>query len=266
MTPAEAQNIRVDTEEVGNDGARIAVVTIDNPAKHNAMGSTFWRELRQALTRLEGDGRTRAVIITGAGDRAFSAGGDIASFSSLTDAAAIRAFQQDCMRTFAAVEETPLPVIAAVNGYALGGGCELALACDIVVASETAQFGMPEAAVGLVPGFGVLRAPAVIGRQWTKLMIFAGERIDAPTALHIGLAQLMVPPADLLSTARGIAGRIAAAAPLALAGGKQLVNRGVDRGEFDYSTATLTALHGTSDAAEGVAAFVGKRTPKFEGR
>jgi enoyl-CoA hydratase len=258
-------NVRVDVDEVGDTAVGIAVLTIDDPAKHNAMGQTFWAELRAALRTVKGDGRTRAVIIAGAGDKAFSAGGDIAGFASLTDAAARREFQQDTMRTFAAVEETPLPVIAAVNGYALGGGCELALACDIVVASETAVFGMPEAAVGLVPGFGALRAPAVVGRHWTKLMIFAGQRVDAATALRIGLAQIVVPPSELIAAARDVAERIAAAAPLAVATGKHLVNRGVDRGEFDHSTAALTALHATADAAEGIAAFVEKRTPKFTG-
>ena len=253
-------NLRIE-EEKG-----IALLTIDDPARRNAMGATFWPELRAALATLEADGRTRAVIITGAGEKAFSAGGDIASFAALTDVTSKRAFQQDCMRTFAAVEESPLPVIAAVNGYAMGGGCELTLACDIVVAADTAVFGMPETAVGLVPGFGVLRAPSVIGRHWTKLMMFTGERVDAATALRIGLVQKVVPAADLMATARELAERVAAAAPLAVATGKGLVNSGVDRGEFDHSTAALTTLHATADAAEGIAAFVGKRPPIFEGR
>jgi len=253
-------NLRIE-EEKG-----VAVLTIDDPARLNAMGATFWPELRGALTTLEADGTTRAVIITGAGEKAFSAGGDIASFAALTDVTSKRAFQQDCMRTFAAVEESPLPVIAAVNGYAMGGGCELTMACDIVVAADTAVFGMPETAVGLVPGFGVLRAPSVIGRHWTKLMMFTGERVDADTALRIGLVQKVVPAADLMATARGLAERIAAAAPLAVATGKNLVNARVERGEFDHSTAALTTLHATADAAEGIAAFVGKRPPVFEGR
>jgi enoyl-CoA hydratase len=244
----------------------VAVLTIDAPAKLNAMGRTFWPELRDALAALEADGETRVVIVTGAGEKAFSAGGDIASFAELTDVAAKRAFQEDCMRTFAAVEESPLPIIAAVRGYAMGGGCELALACDIVIAADTAVFAMPEAAVGLVPGFGVLRAPAVIGRHWTKLMIFAGERVDAATAREIGLVQKVVPAAELMAAARKLAERVAAAAPLAVATGKALVNRGVDRGEFDHSTAALTTLHATGDAAEGIRAFVGKRPPRFAGR
>lgn len=263
---AAARTLRVDVEDIGDGRMAIAVLTIDNPAKHNAMGRGFWADLRDAFTALEADSRIRAVIVVGAGQRAFSAGGDIASFASLTDIAAKRAFQQDCMRTFAAVEESPLPVIAAVQGYALGGGCELALACDIVLAADNAIFGMPEGAVGLVPGYGVLRAPSVIGRHWTKLMCMAGERVDAQTARKIGLVQKVVSAGELMDVARETAARIAGVAPLALATGKSLVNRGVDRGEFDYSTGALTTLHATADAAEGIAAFVDKRAPKFEGR
>lgn len=266
MSPTGNANLGVEVRKVGDTGTAVGVLTIDDPARLNAMGSTFWAGMREALAALEADARVRAVIVTGAGEKAFSAGGDIASFASLTDVTAKREFQQDCMRTFAAVEESPLPVVAAVNGYAMGGGCELALACDVVVAGDNAVFAMPEGAVGLVPGFGVLRAPAVIGRHWTKLMMFAGERVDADTALRIGLAQKVVPAAELMTTAWELAARIAGMAPLALATGKGLVNRGVDRGEFDHSTAALTTLHATADAAEGIAAFVGKRTPTFEGR
>jgi enoyl-CoA hydratase len=261
-----ARNLEVSVEDCGDGRSTIAILTIVNAATLNALGRTFWAELRTTLSTLEADGRTRAVIITGAGEKAFSAGGDIAGFAELTDTIATYEFQKDCMRTFAAVEETPLPVIAAVNGWAMGGGCELTLACDIVIAAEHAFFGMPEAAVGLVPGFGVLRAPSVIGPHWTKLMIFAGERVDSQTALRIGLAQKVVPAAALMETATAVARRIAAAAPLAVATGKSLVNRAMDRAEFDHSVAALTALHATSDAAEGIAAFTGKRIPSFQGR
>ncbi|MEV5848564.1 enoyl-CoA hydratase/isomerase family protein [Streptomyces sp. NPDC051985] len=266
-----AQSTRQSTAQSAAAGPRtirvdangpVAVIVIDSPDKLNVMSRPFWPELRAALGELEADERTRAVIITGAGDRAFSAGGDIAGFADLTTTQAKRDFQRDCMRTFAAVEGCALPVIAAVNGYALGGGCELALACDIVIAGDTAVFGMPETSVGLVPGFGALRAPSVIGAHWTKLMVFAGERVDARTALRIGLAQKVVPAARLMDTARELAAQIAARAPLAVAVGKELINGG----EFEHSTAALTALHGTGDTAEGIRAFTEKRSPVFQGR
>lgn len=241
----------------------VAVLEMNRPDKLNAMGRTFWADLRTVLAQLENDARTRVVIITGAGDRAFSVGGDIASFAELKTLEQKRAFQADAMRTFAAVEDTRLPVIAAVNGWALGGGCELTLACDIVLASDKAVFGMPESALGLVPGFGVLRAPAVIGRQMTKLMVMAGERLNAEQALAAGLVQRVVPADQLLPEALALAERIAANSPSAHDVGKRLINRGVDRGEFDYSIEALTVLQSTADTAEGVAAFLEKRKPVF---
>jgi enoyl-CoA hydratase len=202
-------------------------------------------------------------VITGAGDKSFSAGGDIAGFADLKTLEAKREFQAVVMRGFAAIEESPLPVIAAVNGWALGGGCELTLACDIVLASDRAVFGMPEAAIGLVPGFGVLRAPQVIGRQMTKLMVMAAERLDARQALAAGLVQRVVPHAELMSAALALAEKVVANGPYAHAVGKKLINRGVDRGESDYSIEALTVLQSTADAAEGVQAFLEKRKPVF---
>ena len=153
-----------------------------------------------------------------------------------------------------------------MNGYAFGGGCELALACDLVLASERASFALPESAIGLVPGFGVLRAPDVIGRHWTKWMVLAGERLDAGTAERIGLVQRVVPHDTLLDEATALGERIARAAPLAVRVGKRMINRGVDRGETGYSLEAVTMLQETADTAEGIAAFAQKRPPRFEGR
>jgi enoyl-CoA hydratase/carnithine racemase len=254
------------TEITVKDDGPVAVIHIDRPEKLNALTAAFWPQLRDELARLESDGTTRAVVLTGAGEKAFSAGGDIAGFAEFDGTAAKRAFQTECLRTFAAVEESGLPVIAAVNGYAFGGGCELALACDLVLASDRAVFALPESAIGLVPGFGVLRGPAVMGRHWTKWMVLAGERLDAAQAERAGLVQRVVPHEDLLDEAVALGERIARAAPLAVRVGKQMINRGVDRGETGYSLEAVTMLQGTEDTAEGIAAFTQKRPPRFEGR
>jgi enoyl-CoA hydratase len=244
----------------------VTVLRISRPEKLNALTEAFWPQLRELLDAASRDAATRAVVITGAGDRAFSVGGDIVAFGELGTAAARRAFLAECLTTFAAVEECPLPVIAAVNGWALGGGCELALACDIVLAAESAVFGMPEAGIGLVPGFGVLRAASVLGRQWTKLMVLAGERISAQRAYELGMVQRVVPDAELLLVALELATRVAERAPLAVEVGKRIINRGVDRGEAGYAIEALAMLYGTHDVAEGISAFAEQRAPRFEGR
>ena len=170
------------------------------------------------------------------------------------------------MRTFAALEDSPLPIIGAINGWALGGGCELTLACDMAVASDKAVFGMPEAALGLIPGFGALRAPEVIGRQMTKLMVMSGERLDAQQALAAGLVQRVVPHAQLLTAVLDLAGRIADNSPLAHAVGKKLINRSIQRADFDYSVEALTVLQSSEDAREGISAFQQRRKPQFPRR
>lgn len=244
----------------------VTVLRINRPEKLNALTEAFWPQLRGLLDALTRNAVTRAVVITGGGDRAFSTGGDIVGFGGLDNAAARRAFMAECLETFTAVEDCPLPVIAAVNGWALGGGCELTFACDVVLAAESATFGMPEAGVGLVPGFGVLRAPSVIGRQWTKLMVFAGERISAQRAYELGMVQRVVPDAELLPAALELGERIAAQAPLAIEVGKRIINRGVDRGETGYAVEALAMLYATRDSAEGIRAFTERRTPRFEGQ
>lgn len=244
----------------------VALVRINRPEKLNALAHEFWPQLRALLDTLARGTATRAIVMTGQGDRSFSTGGDIVSFGELDTPAARREFMAECLKTFAAVEDSPIPVIAAVNGLALGGGCELTFACDIVLAAESAVFGMPEAGVGLVPGFGVLRAPSVIGRQWTKFMVLAGEQISAQRAYALGMVQSVVPDAELLPAALEVGERIAAQAPLAVEVGKRIVNRGVDRGETGYAAEALAMLYATRDAAEGIQAFAQRRAPRFEGR
>jgi len=256
---------RIGDLALSRDGA-VATLTIDRPAKLNALANRFWADLRAALAVFETDGHTRVVILTGAGEKAFSAGGDIAGFAEMSGQETMRAFQLDAMAGFAAIERSRLPVIAAVNGLALGGGCELTLACDFAIASENASFGMPEAALGLIPGFGAIRAPEVIGRAMAKYMVATAERISAQRAYEIGLVQKVVPQAALMDEAYAIAAKVAANSPYALSVGKRLMNRQIDQTAFDYSVEAITVLQSSADRAEGVAAFLEKRKPLFGGQ
>lgn len=243
---------------------QIATLTIDRPAKLNALTNAFWADLRTALDRVASDGESRVIILTGAGERAFSAGGDIAGFADMDGGVGqMRAFQLDAMAGFSAIEQCPLTVIAAVNGFALGGGCELTLACDFAIASETASFGMPEAALGLIPGFGAIRAPEIIGRAMTKYLVATGERITAQRALEVGLIQAVCKPEALMAEARALASRVAASSANALEVGKRLINRGIDRASFDYSVEAISLLQCAPDRTEGTRAFVERRAPNF---
>jgi enoyl-CoA hydratase len=250
---------------LGHSGA-VATITLNRPEKLNSMTRTFWSEIRTALNALENDGQTRAVIITGAGTKAFSAGGDIVGFGELKGNGEKREFQVDAMAGFAAVENSPLPIIAAVNGWALGGGCELAIACDIVIAADSSKFGMPEVGIGLVPGFGAIRASNAVGPHWGSYLILSGEAIDARKAEQIGLVQQVVPAASLMDEAMQLAQKIASKAPLAVRAGKELLNRSTNRADVLYSVEALTNLQATADTAEGVLAFAERRPPVFQGR
>src|SRR5215211_1580686 len=155
---------------------RAAWLKLDRPEKLNAMTRSFWGELREALERAGSDDRVRVVVFHGAGD-CFSVGGDIEGFANLTDARDRRAYAEEALGALRAVEQLSKPTIAAVHGFALGGGCELTLVCDIVVADESARFGTPEAAVGLMPGLAVVRGRAHAGLHWLKYMVFTGEQL-----------------------------------------------------------------------------------------
>jgi enoyl-CoA hydratase len=242
-----------------------ALVTMQGEHRLNAMTRAFWPSLRAVLEECEHDPDVAAVVITGAGTRAFSAGGDIIGYKELQTARQRREFIVDCMRTFRAVESCAKPVIAAVNGVAAGGGCELALACDIVVAAESARFGTPETTIGLTPGFGMVRLVDIVGFGWARYLTLTGELVDAATAARIGLAQEVVPDPELLERCCELAGRIGAAAPLAVATTKALINAKLDAGYFG-STDAVVMLQGTEDATEGIAAFEARRRPKFIGR
>ena len=243
----------------------VAVVWMNRPEKKNAMGPTFFRELPLVLDALARDGDVRAVVLTGAGD-AFSAGGDIAGFRELSTTTAVRRHLRLVFDAFHAIERAELPVIAAVNGIAYGGGTEIILACDIVLASDRATFAFREAKVGLQPGYGLVRGPDVIGRSWTRWLALTADIIDAEKALQIGLVQAVVPHEQLLDEALALAGRIAANPAQAVQVGKQFVNRDTGGRGLAETIEATALLFMTADHKEGVAAFLERRPPSFEGR
>lgn len=208
------------------------------------------------------------LIVTGQG-KSFVSGADIQEMSSMT-AAEAREFAALGHRAFAMLEWVPFPTIAAVNGYALGGGCELALACDLVLASEKAKFGQPEVNLGIIPGFGgTQRLVRAVGKQRAKQMIFTGEHISGARAVEIGLALEVLPPDKLLERAREIAKKIASKGPLAISQAKRVINWGADadlRAGNELEQQAFSMLFGTEDQKEGMKAFLEKRPARFLGR
>jgi enoyl-CoA hydratase len=233
----------------------VAVLILDRPDKLNAISRACWSELRAGLDWI-GQQHLRAVVLTGAGDRAFSVGGDIGSFAELTTPEACRAFQAEAMATFAQIATSAIPIIAAINGLALGGGCELAMACDFVLAGESATFGLPEARFGLVPGYGVLAAPEIVGPQMARLLIFTGETLTAEEALRCGLAQKLCPEGDLEAEALRLAHAIAHASREAITAGKAMLDRGADADACARSIETISKLHGSPAARRAVMRFL----------
>jgi enoyl-CoA hydratase len=239
---------------VERDGDGTAIVWLDRPDKLNAMGPTFFAELPLVLSELDDDPGVEVCILSGRG-RAFSAGGDIASFDALSDVESYRRHIRRVYAAFHAVEQCEVPVIGAVNGIAYGGGTELALACDLVIASDRARFAFREATVGLMPGYGVVRGPDVIGRHWTRWLALTGDIVDAETALRIGLVQRVVADDELLDEARAVAGRIRANATMAVRVGKQFINRSTHDG-FGESVEATALLFTTADHKRRIREFL----------
>lgn len=233
----------------------VLLVTMARPQKLNAMDQRWFAELTTLMRLVGRDGDPhRAVVLTGEG-RAFSAGGDIDMFHDLAgDVTRVRPHLARVYDAFHAVEECAAPVVAAVNGIAFGGGTELALACDVVLAGSSAAFSFKEATVGLMPGYGIVRAPDVIGRHWTRYLALTGRTIDAAQALAIGLAQETHTDADLVDQALHLAGEIAANPGLAVQVGKAFLNRDTDGG-FAESVEAVALLFGTEEHRDAVAAF-----------
>jgi len=232
----------------------VVELRMSRPEKLNAMDQLWFRELTTVMRSFGVDDDVRAVVLTGEG-RAFSAGGDIDMFHDLDgDADRVRPHLRRVYDAFHAVERCAVPVIAAVNGLAYGGGTELALACDMVLAGEAARFSFKEADVGLQPGFGIVRGPQVIGSQWTSYMALTGRDIDACQARACGLVQEVHPDGELLEQALRLAGEIAAKPPLAVQVGKAFIKRHTTAG-FSESVEATALLFGTAQHAEAVTAF-----------
>lgn len=241
----------------------VAWVLLDRADKLNAMDRSFWVELREICAKAGTDPDVRVLLFHGAG-KCFSVGGDISTFAGLDTVAERRAFSEECLQTLRMVEEIPKPTIAAIHGYAFGGGCELSMVCDIIVADETAVFATPEAAVGLFPGLGVVRGRAHAGLHWMKFLAFTGERISAQDAKMAGLVTVVTPAGEHVAEASRLATIITTKAPLAISIAKRILQRGNDDG-YAWSIEAVALLHGTADQAEGVSAFLERRTPEFKG-
>ena len=246
----------------------VVTITIDHPPL-NVLSAQVGRELGEALDQIDDDPAASVVILTGSGDRAFAAGADIRELQWLSGSDA-EEMTHRWHRLFRRIEGFRLPVIAAVNGVALGGGCELAMACDLRYASEKARFGQPEINLGLVPGWGgTQRLPRLIGRGRALELMMTGDMFDAAEAHRLGLVNRVTAPEALMETVGELAGRMAAKGGVALASIKTCVNEGLDRGLDEalvLEAREFGAVSSTEDKAEGIAAFLEKRPAAFRGR
>ncbi|MBI4415980.1 MAG: enoyl-CoA hydratase/isomerase family protein [Euryarchaeota archaeon] len=246
----------------------VAIIRINRPDKLNAMNAKVKEEITHALGDLESDGDVRVAIITGVGDKAFVAGADIAEFAGKTPVDQWQAYGHTSL--YNVVERFPKPILAMINGYCLGGGCELAMACDIRIASDRAQLGQPEINIGIIPGGGgSQRLPRLVGLGKALQLILTGDRIDARTAKEIGLVDEVVPHEALEAKTLELANKIAEKSPVAVrlakAAVKASTNLPLDQG-LRYEQSLFSIAFSTEDKEEGVRAFLEKRKPAFKGR
>ena len=250
------------------DGA-VAIVTINRPKVLNALNTQTMDELRRAILDLKQDEAIRVLILTGAGEKAFVAGADINELAVQTPVTG-REHVLAGQHVLDLLENMGKPVIAAINGFALGGGCELAMACTLRLAADTARLGQPEVALGLIPGYaGTQRLPRLVGKGKAMEMILTGAPITADEAYRIGLVNRVVPAADLMTEARALAGQLAKNAPIAMRYIITALNQGVDipfAEACQYEATLFGLIASTDDMREGTKAFLEKRKPSFQGR
>jgi enoyl-CoA hydratase/carnithine racemase len=247
----------------------IAYVTVNRPKVLNALNMATIEELRTAFTDIKSDGSIRVAILTGAGEKAFVAGADIGELAK-NDAVSGKEYTHRGQSVLDLIENLGKPVIACINGFALGGGCELAMACTLRLASDNARLGQPEVKLGIIPGYGgTQRLPRLVGKGLAMQMVLAGEMMTAPEAHRIGLVNEVTAAAELIPRAEAIAGKIIANAPLAVQYAMEAVNQGMEmtlaEGLF-LEAALFGVCCATSDKAEGTAAFLEKRAAAFKGR
>ena len=257
------ENVRIEI----SDG--VAIITIDRPKVLNALNAQTVGEIGEAFEQVRNDDAVKAVILTGGGEKAFVAGADIAELAKMTPITG-KATAERGQRVFAGIERFPKPVIAAINGFALGGGCELALACHIRIASERAQIGLPEVTLGIIPGYGgTQRMARLLGKGKALELILTGDRVPAAEAERIGLVNKVVAPEELMNTAMELAKKIASRGPLAVRAAIEAVMSGsempIEEGFFLEAT-LFGLLASTDDMKEGMGAFLEKRAANFSGR
>ncbi|HEX6750721.1 MAG TPA: enoyl-CoA hydratase-related protein [Longimicrobium sp.] len=256
-----------ETIRLDRDGA-VAILTVDRQEKRNALSSRVRAEIIATLDALRDDDGARVLVITGAGDKAFIAGADIAEFAERTPLEQRAAMAGRTV--FAEIAAWPKPVIAMINGFCLGGGCELALACDIRVAADSAKLGQPEVNLGIIPGGGgTQRLPRIVGTGQAMRLVLSGELVDAAEALRIGLVDLVHPAAELREKTLELARKIAEKSPVALRMAKAAVRAAgempLSAGDA-YETELFITAFASDDRREGVAAFLEKRPPRFTGK
>ena len=253
--------------KINSEGA-INILTISAPKSLNALNTAVLSEINQYLNTID-FGTTRALIITGDGEKAFVAGADISEMANLNQAAG-EVFGRRGADVFRRIEQLPIPVIAAVNGYALGGGCELAMACDIRICSTNAKFGQPEVGLGIIPGFsGTYRLAKLVGMGMAKQLIYTGAPIRSDEALRIGLVNAVYDQTDLLPAAITMAQQMAANAPIAIQLAKECINNEYDLAADEaiaYETVRFGQCFATEDQKNGMSAFINKQKVEFQGK